>query len=81
MLASAQGFTVQYISRFTLMSEDYIRTLIHQFERDRPAMLKPRWDPGNRRKFSEKARERIVSLATSRPRDLGLPFRRGPSAA
>ena len=56
------------------MTDDYIRTLIHQFERDRLAMLKPRWDPGNRRKFSDKARERIVSLATSRPRDLGLPF-------
>ena len=74
ILASAQGFTVQYISRFTLMTEDYIRTLIHQFERDLLAMLKPRWDPGNRRKFSDTARERIVALATSRPRDLGLPF-------
>ena len=74
ILASAQGFTVQYISRFSLMTEDYIRTLIHQFETDRLAMVKPRWDPGNRRKFSEEARERIVALATSRPRDLGLPF-------
>jgi hypothetical protein len=37
-------------------------------------MLKPPWGPGNLRKFLDKARERIVSLATRRPRELGLPF-------
>ena len=74
ILASAQGFPVQYISRFSLMSEDYIRTRIHPFETDRLAMIKPRWDPGNRSRFSEEAREKIVALATSRPRALGLPF-------
>ena len=42
ILASAQGFPVQYISRFSRMTEDYIRTLIHQFETDRLAMVKPR---------------------------------------
>ena len=73
-LTPAQWITVQYICHFTLMTEGYIRTLIHQFERERLAMLKPRWDPGNRHKFSDTVRERIVALATSRPRDLGLPF-------
>ena len=28
ILASAQGFPVQYISRFSLMTEDYIRTRV-----------------------------------------------------
>ena len=37
-------------------------------------MLKPRWNPGNRHKFSKETRARLVALATSRPRDLGLPF-------
>jgi hypothetical protein len=35
ILASAEGFTAQYISRLTLMTEDYIHTLIHPFEKDR----------------------------------------------
>jgi transposase len=74
ILASAQGFTVQKIFVFSGMSEGYIRTLIHQFNADGLAMLKPRWNPGNRHKFSKETRDRLVALATSRPRDLGLPF-------
>lgn len=74
ILASAQHFTVQKIAQFTGMTEGYIRTLIHQFNDDGLSMLKPRWNPGNCRKFDDHARKRIVELATSRPRDLGLPF-------
>lgn len=37
-------------------------------------MLKPRWNPEHRHKFSKETRGRLVALATSRPRDLGLPF-------
>jgi transposase len=74
ILASAQGFTVQKILVFSGMSEGYIRTLIHQFNADGLAMLKPRWNPGDRHKFSKETRGRLVALATSRPRDLGLPF-------
>jgi transposase len=74
ILGSAQGFTVQKIGIFSGMSDGYIRTLIHQFNTDGLAMLKPRWNPGNRHKFSKETRNRLVALATSRPRDLGLPF-------
>jgi hypothetical protein len=74
ILASAQRFTVQKISIFSGMSDGYIRILIHRFNADGLAMLKPRWNPGNRHKFSKETRDRLVALATSRPRDLGLPF-------
>lgn len=74
ILASAQRFTVQRIAIFSGMSDGYIRILIHSFNDEGLAMLKPRWNPGNRHKFSKETRARLVALATSRPRDLGLPF-------
>jgi len=74
ILASAQRFTVQRIAMFSGMSDGYIRILIHAFNDEGLTMLKPRWNPGHRHKFSKETRDRLVTLATSRPRDLGLPF-------
>jgi hypothetical protein len=56
------------------MSERYIRTLIHHFNADGLAMLKPRWNLGDRHKLKKEPGNRLVALATSGPRDLGLPF-------
>ncbi len=74
ILASAQRFTVQRIAQFSGMSDGYIRILIHAFNDEGLTMLKPRWNPGHRHKVSKETRGRLVALATSRPRDLGLPF-------
>ena len=74
ILASAQGFTPPKIGVIALMSEDYIRQLIHAFNLHGFAMLKPHWGPGPKAKFSEDQREALVALATSRPKDLDLPF-------
>ena len=74
ILASVQRFTVQRIAMFSGMSDGYIRVLIHAFNDEGQTMLKPRWNPGNRHKFSKETRGQLVALATSRPRDLGLPF-------
>ncbi len=74
ILASAQGFTPPKISRIVMMSEGYIRELIHLFNDSGMAMLKPSWKPGGNYKFTEEQKERLVALATSRPKDLGLPF-------
>ena len=74
ILASAQGFTPPNISDIVGMSEDYIRELIHRFNLKGFAMLKPSWKPGGNWKFTEKQKEQLVALATSRPKDLGLPF-------
>ena len=74
ILGSAQEFAVQKIAIFSGMTDGDIRTLIHQFNSDGLGMLKPRWNPGNRHKFSKETPARLVALASSRPRDLGLLF-------
>ena len=74
ILASAQGFAAPKISLIVGMTEDYIRTLIHEFNEHGLEMLRPRWRPGVKAKFTEEQKTRLVALATARPKDLGLPF-------
>lgn len=74
ILASAQGFTAPKIGLIVLMNQKYVRTLIHLFNKEGFKMLKPHWKPGGSNKFTEEQKQELVSLATSRPRDLGLPF-------
>lgn len=45
ILASAQGFTPPKISRIVMMSEGYIREIIHLFNDSGMAMLKLSWKP------------------------------------
>ncbi len=74
VLSSAQGFTPPKIGTIVLMTPGYVRTLIHSFNLHGFKMLKPDWKPGGNRKFTEEEKQELVSLATSRPADLGLPF-------
>jgi transposase len=74
ILASAQGFSPPKISQIALMSEDYIRELIRAFNEHGMAMLKPKWGPGRPSKFTDEQRKALVELATSRPRELDLPY-------
>jgi transposase len=74
ILASAQGHSPPKISIITLTSEDYIRELIHAFNEHGMAVLKPKWGPGRPSRFTEEQRKGLVDLATSRPRELGLPY-------
>ncbi len=74
VLSSAQGFTPPKIGKIVLMTPGYVRTLIHSFNLHGFKMLKPDWKPGGNRKFTDEEKQELVSLATSRPRDLGLPF-------
>jgi transposase len=74
ILASAQGASPPKISIIALMSEDYIRSLIHAFNQHGMAMLKPKWGPGRPPRFTEADRKKLVDLALSRPRDMGLPY-------
>lgn len=74
VLASAQGFTAPVISQIAIMDEDYVRDIIHAFNEHGFAMLKPKWGPGAPPKFTDDHRRGLVALATSRPKDLGMPF-------
>ena len=74
VLASAQGFIPPKISDIVLMTPDYVRTLIHEFNEHGMEMLKPKWKPGGNWKFTDEQHAKLVSLATSHPKDLGFPF-------
>lgn len=74
ILASAQGFAAPKISLIVGMTPDYCRTLIHEFNESGLDMLKPRWRPGVKAKFTDEQKQALVDLATARPKDLGLPF-------
>lgn len=74
ILASAQGFAAPKISLIVGMTPDYCRTLIHEFNESGLDMLKPRWRPGVKAKFTDEQKQKLVELATTRPKDLGLPF-------
>ncbi|MHB8567786.1 MAG: IS630 family transposase [Nitrososphaerales archaeon] len=52
-----------------------MRSLIKSFNQEGFEMLKPHWKPGGNRKFTDEQKQKLVSLATSRPKeDLRLPF-------
>ena len=74
ILSSAQGFTPPYIARLVGLTPDWVRTLIHTFNLHGFKMLKPNWKAGGNWKFTQEQKDELVALATSRPRDLGLPF-------
>lgn len=74
ILSSAQGFTPPKIGLIVMMNQKYVRTLIHLFNKEGFKMLKPHWKPGGCTKFTEEQKQELASLATSRPKDLGLPF-------
>jgi transposase len=75
ILSSAQGFTPPRIGDIVLMTPAYVRELISRFNDEGFDMLKPQWRPGGNKKFTPEQKERLVSLATSKPKNLGLPFR------
>ncbi len=68
------GIRAKKDSRHSPMTPDYVRDLIHLFNEEGFEMLKPHWKPGGNWKFTEEQKQKLVSLATSRPSDLGLPF-------
>jgi transposase len=74
VLSSAQGFNPPRIGEIVLMSQDYVRSLIKSFNLEGFEMLKPHWKPGGNRKFTPEQKQELVSLATSQPKNLGLPF-------
>ena len=76
VLASAQGFKVRFISELLGLCEKTVRETIHGFNNEGLAVLERRFSPGRPRKFTDDDRWAIIEVATSRPRDLGLPFSR-----
>lgn len=76
VLASAQGFKVPAIARLLQLCDKTVRDTISAFNEKGLAVLQRRFSPGRPPKFSDDDKWAILEIATSRPRDLGLPFSR-----
>jgi transposase len=74
IMASASGTPVPAIARLVAADEDTVRDLIHLFNAKGLAALDPQWAGGRPRRISDEDIQVIVTVATTRPEKLGLPF-------
>ena len=74
MLLSAQGMDVPQIAQVTFSSDDRVRDVLHNFNRDGFDSLYPRYAGGRPPTFTLPQRQDIKKLALSRPTDHDLPF-------
>jgi transposase len=74
ILASAQGMKVTEIAETYYLSEDHVRRLIRQFNKEGFASLKPKKPGGKEPTFTEEQQAEIIELALMPPKLLGLPF-------
>jgi len=73
---SADGTTATEIARACGSTPDRVREVIHAFNRDGMASLKPRWRGGRPRRITAAMRAEIVRIATTRPQLLKEPYTR-----
>ncbi len=74
VLWSAQRMDVPAIAKIAFTSEDRVRDVIHNFNRDGFASLAPRYAGGRPPTFTLPQRREIKKIALSRPMDHDLPF-------
>ena len=74
VLLSAPGMDVPQIAQVTFGSEDRVRAVLHNFNRDGFDSLYPRYAGGRPPTFTLPQRQEIKKLALSRPTDHDLPF-------
>lgn len=75
LIASDQGMKASAIGELYHLSTDYVRKIIHAFNRDGMESVKVRYTNGGRpSRFSAEERSMVVEVATMPPRVLGRPF-------
>lgn len=74
VLHSAQGFAAPRIAELLGLSPDYVRTIIKEWNEEGFPALEPKYGGGRPKTFTDEVRKELAALATSRPKDLGLPF-------
>jgi transposase len=74
VLASTQGRSPAEAAAMYAATAQYAREVIHAFNEQGFAALNPKWSGGRPRKFGSVAREIVCRVATTAPRQLGLPF-------
>jgi transposase len=65
---------VPAIAKIAFTSEDRVREVIHNFNRDGFDSLAPQYAGGRRPKFSAAERAEVKKIALGRPADYGEPF-------
>nr|WP_241835402.1 helix-turn-helix domain-containing protein [Pseudofrankia asymbiotica] len=74
ILASASGNTNEAIAALVAADPDTVRDVIHAFNDHGLECLDPKWAGGRPRRITTTDEARIVEVARTRPRALGLPF-------
>ncbi len=75
ILASAQVMRVPEICSNFGFSEDYVRDVIHKFNERGFEVFKSKYENcGARPKFRDEQQQRVVDIALTKPKELGLPF-------
>jgi transposase len=74
VLLSAQGMEVPQIAQVAFSSEDRVRDVLHNFNRDGFDSLYPRYAGGRPPTFTLPQRQEIKKVALGRPTDHDLPF-------
>ena len=74
VLASSRGISVQQIAELLVYTDVQVRRIIHLFEKGGIDGLRPNYQGGRPRIFTEDQRRAVVELAESRPQDLGYPL-------
>ena len=76
VLWAAQGNPVARIAEIGFTSEDRVREVIHNFNRDGFSSLSPKYAGGRPHKFDADIRAEIARVALTRPKTLGKPYTR-----
>lgn len=73
LLASATRMSAGKIAELFRTDENQVRRVIHEFNADGMASLRPRIGGGRPRRIDDAARKEIKRIALARPQDLGEP--------
>ena len=76
VLWAAQGYAVGRIAEIGFTSEDRVRAVIHNFNRDGFSSLSPSYAGGRPLKFDPVARSEIARVGLCQPKTLGRPYTR-----
>ena len=76
VLWAAQGYRVSRIAEIGFTSEDRVREVIHNFNRDAFSSLSPKYAGGRPHKFDAATRAEIARVALCQPKTLGKPYTR-----
>jgi len=76
VLWAAQGYAVGRIAEIGFTSEDRVREVIHNFNRDGFSSLSPKYAGGRPHKFDPATRAEIARIALTGPHTLGKPYTR-----